>query len=82
MNSSKIKKPPNPAIKPSSGTIFGANERSRTADLFITNEVLCLLSYVSMILQSCVKYITTMFHGISCNYNIILQPQMFVKRKN
>lgn len=25
----------------------GANERSRTADLFITNEVLCLLSYVS-----------------------------------
>lgn len=26
----------------------GANERSRTADLFITNEVLCLLSYVSV----------------------------------
>lgn len=27
---------------------YGANERSRTADLFITNEVLCLLSYVSI----------------------------------
>ena len=31
----------------------GANERSRTADLFITNEVLCLLSYVSIVTREC-----------------------------
>ena len=48
-------------------TLNGANERSRTADLFITNEVLCLLSYVSI-----PKF----------DYDSILHRCLFVKTKN
>ncbi len=48
-------------------TLNGANERSRTADLFITNEVLCLLSYVSV---------------FNFDYDSILHRSLFVKTKN